>query len=84
MEALHKEGYVHGDIRGPNLLIAEDGLKLVDFDWCGKRGEARYPADISIAAGIKWHDGVRRDGLMKKAHDTYMLDLLVALREPPV
>ena len=79
VDALHKGGYVHGDLRGPNLLIAEDGLKLVDFDWCGKQGEARYPADINIGAKIKWHDDVHREGLITEEHDTYMLGLLVGV-----
>jgi len=28
IKALHEEDYVHGDIRGPNILITTGGLKL--------------------------------------------------------
>jgi hypothetical protein len=42
---LHSAGFVHGDIRPPNILIADEGnrVMILDFDWAGKRGEARYP-----------------------------------------
>jgi serine/threonine protein kinase len=46
---LHCNGYVFGDLRDPNVLVTQDGsAMLVDFDWCGKRGEARYPLDINL------------------------------------
>jgi hypothetical protein len=48
VETLHDANYVHGDIRGPSVLITAGGLELVDFDWCGEEGKARYPADISL------------------------------------
>ena len=76
MDGLHEAGYVHGDLRGPNLLIAKDGLKLVDLDWCGKAGEARYPASINVGSDIEWHKGVLRDGFIEKAHDEHMFNLL--------
>jgi len=76
MEALHTDGYVHGDIRAPNILITKTGLKLIDFDWCGKAGTARYPADINLTSGIGWHSGVRRGGLIERGHDEHMFKLL--------
>ena len=30
-----KYGLIHGDLRGANLLIEEDRLKIIDFDDCG-------------------------------------------------
>ena len=45
---LQDEDYVYGDLRGPNVLIATDGLKFIDFDWCGEEGTVRYPADICL------------------------------------
>jgi len=76
VEMLHKEDYVHGDIRGPNVLITTSGLKLIDFDWCGKEGEVRYPADISLTSGLPWHGEVRRGGMIKKDHDKHMVTQL--------
>jgi tRNA A-37 threonylcarbamoyl transferase component Bud32 len=42
---LHGAGYIHGDLRGPNLKVAmtdkeggtETGVhvKIIDFDWAG-------------------------------------------------
>ena len=77
IETLHDEGYVHGDFRGPNLLIVTDGLKLIDFDWCGRGGAARYPADINLGPDAEWHSGVYREGLITKIHDVRMFNLLV-------
>jgi len=33
---LHDADYVHGDLREPSVSITTEGLKVVDFDWCGK------------------------------------------------
>lgn len=58
VDVMHREGHVYGDIRDTNLLVAQtesDDLqvKLVDFDWGGKIGEARYPMLVN-------HVGVQR------------------------
>jgi tRNA A-37 threonylcarbamoyl transferase component Bud32 len=40
--ALHNAKLVHGDLRGPNIIVAEgEGSKramLLDFDWGGEEG----------------------------------------------
>ena len=44
LEALHRAGYVHGDIRAYNTVFSEGGTGfLIDFDNSGKAGEAVYP-----------------------------------------
>ncbi|KAF8129803.1 hypothetical protein EV363DRAFT_1417512 [Boletus edulis] len=43
VEKIHKKGYVHGDLRPPNIFCVDDRIMLLDFDWGGKVGEARYP-----------------------------------------
>jgi hypothetical protein len=75
---LHAAGMVHGDLRRPNILVQESGnVQIIDFDWCGKEGEVRYPATINLAQ-IHWADGVTREGMIKKEHDREMLkDLLI-------
>lgn len=49
--SFHAQKLVHGDIRDTNLLVrVEDGTlktKLIDFDWGGREGEARYPVLIN-------------------------------------
>ena len=40
----HSHDLVHGDLRNANILCNDDGkMFLLDFDWGGKVGEARYP-----------------------------------------
>ena len=79
IKTLHGEGYVHGDIRWPNALITTSGLKLIDFDWCGKEGVARYPADIFMDSEYKWHEGVYRGGLIAKDHNKHMFEVLTGV-----
>ena len=44
LEALHRAGYVHGDIRAHNTVFSEGGTGfLIDFDNSGKAGEVVYP-----------------------------------------
>ncbi|KAJ7897871.1 hypothetical protein B0H14DRAFT_3424734 [Mycena olivaceomarginata] len=49
---LHDGGYVFGDLRWPNVMVAGKKVKLIDFDWAGKEGYAKYP--IHIAHNIDW------------------------------
>ena len=43
-----------GDLRRPNTLVGNDAGMLVDFDWCGKSGEARYPPEINRDPSMGW------------------------------
>ena len=42
---------IHGDLRTNNIMIQKDSpcespdLRVVDFDWAGKKDQVRYPAD---------------------------------------
>lgn len=55
---------------------------LVDFDWCGKVGEARYPVDINLDGEIDWHKGVVRGGKLEIEHDLYLLKALELEEDP--
>ncbi|PCH35651.1 hypothetical protein WOLCODRAFT_166391 [Wolfiporia cocos MD-104 SS10] len=73
---LHTNHLVFGDLRQPNVMVVkrEDGrhgAMLIDFDWCGEHGEARYP--IQLNKDIDWHSEVVCGGIVAKEHDTYML-----------
>ncbi|KAH0839406.1 hypothetical protein J3R83DRAFT_136 [Lanmaoa asiatica] len=54
LEVLNSGGFVFGDLRKPNVMLA-DGLdpiasriRFIDFDWAGKEGpDLRYPFHIS-------------------------------------
>jgi len=70
--ALHGHNLVYGDLRPPNVIISDHGPMLVDFDWAGEEGTARYPADINM--GVLWHRDVKPCGLIHRDHDIHMLD----------
>ena len=49
--SLHKEQFVHGDLRLPNIIFSMDGaVTLIDFEWSGKAGEAVFPARVNVEA----------------------------------
>ena len=68
--------FVHGDVRDVNIMVRKDGkleFMLVDFDWSGIIGEARYP--ININKVDLWRTEDVSDGqLIKSDHDIPMLD----------
>ena len=70
---LHKNGLVFGDLRSPNILVTnQHHVQLINFEWCGKVGEGRYPADINLV-DIGWPSGVVPGGFMHFEHDSEML-----------
>ncbi|KAL6301273.1 hypothetical protein BKA93DRAFT_798376 [Sparassis latifolia] len=78
---LHDAGLVFGDLRPPNVMVVDQpetghkGVMLIDFDWCGDEGEARYPAVLNDTQ-ITWHEGVVHGGLILKEHDMHQLAML--------
>lgn len=52
LKKLHSGGFVFGDLRSPNVLVVGKKVMLIDFDWCGKVGTARYPSDIMLTDGM--------------------------------
>ncbi|EPT02361.1 hypothetical protein FOMPIDRAFT_53836 [Fomitopsis schrenkii] len=77
---LHGAGMVHGDVRFPNILVANGNgdlrsrTRILDFDWAGAQGEVRYP--LGLFAGNGWADGVADCALIEAAHDVHMLAAL--------
>lgn len=81
---LHQEGFVHGDIREANVLIDVESLTsndlkihLIDFDWAGPIGEAKYPVDVNKIA-VRRPDGVKGGGLITEQHDIEITSFLFA------
>ena len=66
---LHSNGYVHGDLRPQNILVVGDTVRILDFDWAGMEGTARYPKELNMEN--EWHHDVRCDGVITKEHDEY-------------
>lgn len=74
---LHENGLVFGDLRPPNIMVSKEKAFLVDFDWCAKDGEGRYPVSLNDAEGvIGWHSDMKRGGVMYKKHDLFMMEKL--------
>lgn len=46
---------------------------LLDFDWAGRLGVARYP--FFLNRQLEWHANVIDGGLLAPEHDTWRLDL---------
>ncbi|KAH7304808.1 hypothetical protein B0J17DRAFT_623066 [Rhizoctonia solani] len=81
VDLLHTRDFVFGDLREPNVMVLQDstgnatgGAMLVDFDWCGKHLEGRYPLRMNLELG--WHTAVGPGAVMDKEHDTHMLNRL--------
>ncbi|KAG6877125.1 hypothetical protein C0993_010077 [Termitomyces sp. T159_Od127] len=54
VQELHRGCFVHGDIRDANFLVDIASLEddvvrvhLIDFDWAGRIGEAKYPSGLN-------------------------------------
>jgi hypothetical protein len=81
VKELHQRRLVFADLRKPNIMVSSDvnpvQVMLVDFDWCGKDEEGRYPPTLNDNANeIKWHPDVKRNGFLSIDHDTWMLGKL--------
>ena len=69
---MHLKGYVHGDLRPQNVLIMPDNsIRILDFDWAGKVGEVKYPDDINM--DCRWHNDVHPGGPIKEEHDLHIM-----------
>ncbi|EFJ21600.1 hypothetical protein SELMODRAFT_417464 [Selaginella moellendorffii] len=76
----HKTGYVHGDLRLPNIKLRSraDGsfdVMFIDFDWAGKIGEATYPAVLSPEHA--WHQDAKYKKPIEPEHDLHFVNNLV-------
>ncbi|KAH7923002.1 hypothetical protein BV22DRAFT_1113588 [Leucogyrophana mollusca] len=73
IQRLHSLGFVYGDLRQPNVMVTKEGgqIQLIDFDWAGKKGIAKYPLILSNA--IDWPVGVSGLQAIEEQHDLDML-----------
>ena len=72
-DALRPDAVTSCTMMNDNYDNQRFGAVLIDFDWCGKDSEARYPSTLNDTGDIGWAPGVERFGLMKKEHDEYLL-----------
>jgi hypothetical protein len=72
VQALHAAGFVWGDARQPNVIVRPGGaVMLIDFDWSGPAGKARWPPFRN--PDLPW-PGETGD-IITKEHDLHMLGL---------
>lgn len=74
LRVLHAANFVHGDLRIYNILWDSDTqqVKLVDFDWAGVQGAAKYPP--FLCPEIAWPKGVETNEVISFAHDAVWID----------
>ena len=54
LKYLHSFGLCHGDFRPSNILVCKDNsIRIIDFDWAGEAGVAKYPSFMNHSE-IKW------------------------------
>lgn len=84
LATLHDAGMVHGDFRGANVLISKRdcSVKLVDFDWSGEVGAARYPSNLNRAPDLHRPDRARNGALLQPSDDIWMLEVMLGERIP--
>jgi serine/threonine protein kinase len=81
LDLLHDHGLVFGDLRPPNVMITKaQEVKLIDFNWAGEKGQAKYP--YLISPGVDWPEGVKALAVMKTDHDLDMLSKLFGKPAP--
>ena len=74
VELLHNAGYVHGDLRPQNILQMDDSTgPILDFDWAGEVGSAKYPCGINMSSSCGWHGDVAPGERIEKSHDLFQL-----------
>lgn len=78
----HSNNFVFGDLRTANIMVvpgrsgsdARCRGMLIDFDWVGTHGIGRYPTSLEDGLPDWVSSGIRRYGIMDKAHDLAMLN----------
>lgn len=72
VKIMHTSGFVHGDLRSPNIMVGPDGsIKIIDFDWAGEWGKAVYPSFLNPK--VCWHEEVGAGVKIQPEHDLYLL-----------
>ena len=81
LDLLHDKGLVFGDLRPPNVMVTKaHEVKLIDFNWAGEKGQAKYP--YLISPGVDWPEGVKALAVMEANHDLEMLSKLFGRPAP--
>jgi hypothetical protein len=71
---MKSDGFVHGDLRAPNILVRGDRVVLINFDWAGREGIVIYP--IHLSQEETWHPNACVGCLIDHSHDSFMIERL--------
>ena len=82
VQTLHEGGFVHGDIRDTNILVncaslvsRDVKVQIIDFDWAGRLGEAKYSLEINCET-VRRPAGLKGREMITQQHDIEMISYL--------
>ncbi|KAF5386518.1 hypothetical protein D9757_005878 [Collybiopsis confluens] len=76
LDILAEGGFVFGDLRRPNVMLADgeeplgERIRFIDFDWAAKDGEMRYPFDLADV--VRWPSGASEHAWITREHQESM------------
>lgn len=76
LACMEKANMVHGDLRKPNVFVEGEKIRIIDFDWAGKAGTAKYP--ICLSEAVAWHENAAVSCSIEHTHDQHMVNALCA------
>jgi hypothetical protein len=76
IQELHQANFVHGDLRANNIIVSNNRVCLLDFDWSGIENVTKYPGFMNHS-DIDWADGASDGLVLHRNHDLYMLSKLI-------
>ena len=78
LKRIHKQDYVHSDIRRSNILLssATDQAYFIDFDLCGKVN-TNYPSGFNHYDIDERHEDACAFKKRQKSHDEYSLNIVL-------
>jgi len=71
-------GWVHGDLRSPNILVQGEQVFLIDLDWAGKPNDQQPPKYPPLLNSEVFDEECQERGIkagepITKEHDLFML-----------
>lgn len=73
---LHRDRYVHGDIRACNIIFTDDSSHLIDYDLAMGGNNPRYPSEYNYLENER-HEQAKRGAIMQKIHDRVALSKMI-------
>jgi hypothetical protein len=72
-KVLEGNGFVHGDLRAPNVRVNVTSKKIfiLDFDWAGISGETHYP--VILNPNVTWPPKAQVGAAILIEHDRFMI-----------